>query len=88
MLIRSNLQESSANWFKSTNEILNIKGNIILCKAPVLQKLHVVDDNLAAKAFHLSDTEQAQGKNDTLSPPPDIRKETCPGYEVSFMTKY
>ena len=32
----ANLQESSADWFKLTNEILNIKGNIILCDVPVL----------------------------------------------------
>ena len=32
-----NLQESSADCFKLTNEILSIiKGNIILCKVPVL----------------------------------------------------
>ena len=66
MSIRLNLPESSADWFKLTNENLNIKGNIILCETPVLQKLHVVDD--------------------TPSPPSGIRKERCPGYEVSFMT--
>ena len=32
----TDLQESSADWFKLTNEILNIKGNIILCDVPVL----------------------------------------------------
>ena len=63
LLIRSNLQESSADWFKLTNEILNIKGNIIHCEAPVLQKLHVVDDNLVPRAFQLSDMGQAQGTN-------------------------
>ena len=68
------------------NEILNIKGNIILCEVPVLQKLHVVDDNLVPRAFHLSG--QAQDTNDTPSPLSDIRKERCPGYTVSFMTKY
>ena len=47
---------TSADWFKLTNEILKVKGNIILCEAPVLQKLHVVDDNLVPRAFHLSDT--------------------------------
>ena len=88
MLIKSNLQESSADWFKLTNEILNIKGNIILCEAPVLQKLHVVDDNLVPRAYHLSDMGQAQGTKDTPSPPSNIRKERCPGYKVSFMTKY
>ena len=31
-----NLQESSANWFKLKNEILNLKGNIIPCEEPVL----------------------------------------------------
>ena len=85
---RSNLQEASVDWFKLTSEILNINGNIILCEAPVLQKLHVVDDNLVPRAFHLSDMGQAQGTNDTPLRPSDIRKERCPGYEVSFMTKY
>ena len=36
LLMKKNLQESSADWFKSTNETLNIKGNIILCKVLVL----------------------------------------------------
>ena len=36
LLMGKNMQESSVDWFKSTNEILNIKGNIILCKVPVL----------------------------------------------------
>ena len=36
LLMGTNLQESSAGWFKLTNEILNIKGNIILCEVPVL----------------------------------------------------
>ena len=31
----TNLQESSADWFKLMDEILNIKGNIILCDVPV-----------------------------------------------------
>ena len=88
VLLISNLQESFADWFKLTNEILNIKGNIILCEAPVLQKLHVVDDNLVPRAYHLSDMGQAQGTKDTPSPPSNIRKERCPGYKVSFMTKY
>ena len=70
------------------NEILNIKGNIMLCEVPVLQKLHVVDDNLVSRAFHLSDMGQAQDTNDTPLPLSDIRKERCPGYKVSFMTKY
>ena len=83
MLIRSNLQESFCGWFKLTNGILNIKGNIILCEAPVLQKLHVVDDNLVPRAFHLSDMGQAQGTNDTPSPPSDIRKERCPKSGIS-----
>ena len=48
----------------------------------------MVDDNLVPRAFDLSDMGQAQGTNDTPSPPSDIRKERCPGYEVSFMTKY
>ena len=43
-----------------------------------LQKLHVVDDNLVPRAFHLSDMGQAQGTNDTPSTPSDIRKERCP----------
>ena len=30
----TNLRESSADWFKLTNEILIIKGNIILCEVP------------------------------------------------------
>ena len=68
------LQESSADWFKLTNEILNIKGNIILCEGPVLQKPHVVYDNLVPRAYHLSDMGQAQGTNDTPSPPSSIRK--------------
>ena len=32
----TNLQESPADWFKLINEILNVKGNIILCEVPVL----------------------------------------------------
>ena len=78
LLLRSNLQESSVDWFKLMNEILNINGNIILCEAPVLQKLHVVDDNLVPRVFHLSDMGQAQGTNDTPLTPSDIRKERCP----------
>ena len=35
LLIGINLQES-ADWFKLTNEILNIQGNIILCEVPAL----------------------------------------------------
>ena len=31
-----NLLEFSADWFKLMNKIFNIKGNIILCKVPVL----------------------------------------------------
>ena len=46
---------TSADWFKLTNEILKVKGNIILCEAPVLHKLHVIDDNRVPRAFHLSD---------------------------------
>ena len=34
LIMRTNLQESSADWFKLTNEILIIKGNIILCGVP------------------------------------------------------
>ena len=83
----TNLQESSADWFKLTNEILNIKGNIILCEVSVLQKLHVVDDSLIPRAFDLSDMGQAQGANDPPLPPSDIRKERCPRYEVRFMAK-
>ena len=30
----TNLQESSAYWFKLTNEILDINGNITLCEVP------------------------------------------------------
>ena len=41
----TSLQESSADLFKLMNEILNTKGNIILFEVPVLQKLHVIDDN-------------------------------------------
>ena len=55
---------------------------------PVLRKRHVVDDNLIPKAFHLSDMGQAQGANNRPLPPSNIRKERCPGYKVSFMTKY
>ena len=62
--------------------------NITLCEAPMLQKLDAVDENLVPRAFHLSDVGQAQGTNDTPSPPSDIRKERCLGCEVSFMTKY
>ena len=29
-----NLQESSADWFKLTNEFLILMGNIILCEVP------------------------------------------------------
>ena len=82
------MQESSAYWFKLTNEILNIKGNIILCEPPVLQKLHLVDSNLVPKAFQLFDMRQAQGRNDTRSPPSIVREERRPVYEVSVMTKY
>ena len=59
-----NLQESSANWFILTNEILNIKGSIILCEVPALWKLHAVDDSLVPRASHLSDMRQAQGTSD------------------------
>ena len=84
----TNLQESPADWFKLINEILNVKGNIIPCEVPVLQKLHVVNDNLVPGAFHLSDMGQAQGTNDMRSAPSDIPKERCPGCKVNFMTKY
>ena len=47
----TNLQESSSGWFKLTNEILNIKENI-LCEVPVLLKVYVVDDNLIPRASH------------------------------------
>ena len=60
----------------------------MLCEARVLQKLHVVCYNLVRRAFHLFDMGQAQGTNGTPSPPSNIRKERCPVYEVSFMTKY
>ena len=83
----TNLQEST-NWFKLTNEILNIKGNTILCELPVLSKLHMLDENLVPRAFRVSDIGRAQVTNGTLSPPSDVRKERCPGYEVGFMTKY
>ena len=41
----TNLQESP-DWYKLTNEILDMKGNIILYEVPV-------DDSLAPRAFHL-----------------------------------
>ena len=41
----TNLQES-ADWYKLTNEILDIKGNIILYEVPV-------DESLIPRAFHL-----------------------------------
>ena len=34
--METNLQESSADWFKLMNEVLNIKKNIILFEAPGL----------------------------------------------------
>ena len=40
----TNLQES-ADWYKLTNEILDIKGNIILYEVPV-------DDSLVPRTFH------------------------------------
>ena len=76
------------DWFKLTNEILSIKGNIILCEAPVLQKLHLVDSNLVPRAFQLFHMRQAQGRNDTRVPPSNVREERCPVYEVSVMAKY
>ena len=36
LLMGKNLLEFSADWFKLMNKIFNIKGNIILCKVPVL----------------------------------------------------
>ena len=41
----TNLQESP-DWYKLTNEILDMKGHIILYEVPV-------DDSLAPRAFHL-----------------------------------
>ena len=49
--MEANLQES-ADWFKLMNEILNVKGNIILCEV--------------SRAFHFSDIRQAQGTNEHL----------------------
>ena len=43
--METNLQES-ADWYKLTNEILDMKGNIIL------YEVHV-DDSLIPRAFHL-----------------------------------
>ena len=43
---------------------------------------------VASPEHFTSDMGQAQITNDTPSPPSDIRKEICPEYEVSFMTKY
>ena len=43
--METNLQES-ADWYKLTNEILDMKGNIILYEVPV-------DDSLIPRAFHL-----------------------------------
>ena len=34
LLMGTNLQEFSADWFKLMNEILIVKGNIILCELP------------------------------------------------------
>ena len=51
-----------------------------------MQQIHVVDGNLVRRAFHLSDMGQAQGTNNTPSPPSDIRKDRCLGYKVSFGT--
>ena len=75
----TNLQES-ADWYKLTKEIFDIKGNNILYEVPV--------DESSSLGHFTSDTGQAQGTNGTPSPPSDIRKERCPGYEVGFMTKY
>ena len=61
-----NLQES-ANWYELTNEILDIKGNIIL------YEVHFSPGHFA------SDMGQAQGINGIPLPPSDIRKERCPG---------
>ena len=79
----TNLQEST-DWFKLTNGILNIKGNIIHCEVSVLHKLYII----SSPVWNTSDMRQAQSTNNTPSPPSNIRKERSPGYEVSFMTKY
>ena len=50
----TNLPEST-DWFKLTNEILVIKGSIILCEVSILYKLHMLDDDLAPRAYCLSD---------------------------------
>ena len=44
-----NLQES-ADWFKLTNEIPYVKGNI-LCEVSLLYQLHMLDDNLVPGHF-------------------------------------
>ena len=38
--------------------------------------------------YSTCDMGQAQGTNSTILPTSDIRTERCPGYGVSFMTKY
>ena len=43
---------------------------------------------VSSPGHFISDMGQAQGTNGKPSPPSGIRKEKCPGYEVSFMTKY
>ena len=63
----SNLHKS-VDWFKLTNEILNIKRNTILFEVSVLYKLHMLDGNLVTRAFCLSNIGRAQGTNDTPSP--------------------
>ena len=80
-----NLQES-ADWFKLTNEIPNVWGNIILCERCLIVSDLYGSWQSRLRAFRLSDI--GRGTNDTPFPPSDIRKEKCPGYEIGFMTKY
>ena len=47
----------------------------------------MVNHNLVPRVFHLSDMGQAQVTNNAALPLSDIRKERCPGYEVSFLKK-
>ena len=77
--METNLQES-ADWYKLTNEILDMKGNIILYEVPV-------DDSLIPRAFHLWYGTSSTYKWHTFATV-QLRKERCPEYEFGFMTKY
>ena len=81
-----NLQES-ADCFKLTNEIHNIKGNIYFVKC-LFCKNFIWLMIISSPEHFTCEMGQAQGTNNTPWPPSDIRKERCSAYEVSFMTKY